>query len=403
MARPKSRRTLSDGTELPENLYPKTKYRLDQWLYKKPDGCFRSFTASVDEAIALATQANQVRGSHQPIAGKSKRAKSLDLDRLPHQAEQYFKWRATTDPDVVRETTWHQRQNYIREFSKDLSHVPLPKLTLQHLRKWWEPMGYHQQHARRPELNRFFNYLASEGVITIMSNPFSKYDSGPRCVKKKPSGIKRQRLDLDDYWTIYNKAGEMGFPGIQLAMAISMLTTMRLGDIVALRYDEHVVEGSLKKTIQKSEKQRQGRAARLEWVLAEHPALKEIVNRCRILSMKHYGCPYLISYKPKQKRVGSTKTHVAQMTADKLGKEYRKILDATGLWLHLDQEDATHPTFHEIRALASERMKSAGHSRDQVKELMAHTDERVTEKYQSGHDYSKISIQLTADHIGGQF
>ena len=77
---------------------------------------------------------------------------------------------------------------------------------------------------------------------------------------------------------------------------------------------------------------------------------------------------------------------------------------ATGLYDNL--ENLTPPTFHEVRSLASNQFDQAGYRVDQVQELMAHTDEKITkETYQSGHQiqWTRIDLVLTADNIGGEF
>ncbi|WP_444921151.1 hypothetical protein ACJJID_01365 [Microbulbifer sp. CnH-101-G] len=55
--------------------------------------------------------------------------------------------------------------------------------------------------------------------------------------------------------------------------------------------------------------------------------------------------------------------------------------------------------------MASDRFKRMGYDVKSVQQMMAHTDERVTQAYQAGHgiDYEEISIYLDEKAIGRDF
>ncbi|AWF80077.1 integrase [Microbulbifer sp. A4B17] len=83
---------------------------------------------------------------------------------------------------------------------------------------------------------------------------------------------------------------------------------------------------------------------------------------------------------------------------------FTEVRNATGLYIGLPKSQ-TPPSFHEVRSLASDRFKRMGYNVKSVQQLMAHTDERVTQSYQAGHgfDYKEISIYLDVKAIGREF
>ncbi len=190
----------------------------------------------------------------------------------------------------------------------------------------------------------------------------------------------------------------MGFQFLQLAMELSLLTTMRRDDICQIRLDQDIVDGQLKKVINKSLSQRgEANAAYLRWSLDEHPLISSIVHRGRELSIKHVRCPYLISHEFDRKVKAEGRTHGYQVIPGFLSQTFKDVRNATGIYTGLT-DSATPPTFHEIRSLSSKLMDKVGYDVKDVQELMAHTDEKITEEtYQSGHEIKWTDIHLTLD------
>lgn len=399
MARPPKQR-LFDGQPLPDNLYPDSRKRAGHWRYRKPDGKYRTFKADTAEAIRLATEANK----HRDKAVQLQR-KIPDRSSLAFHIARFIDWRKSYDPTLEQKASWRNRCGHMQNFGEDFTHTAIGKITLDALRPWWEALTYHQQHARRAEFNKLFNYLASQGLTpSLPYNPFTTADDRPRLMERAKPAVKRQRLRLNAFWAIYNLAPNMGFECLQIAMGASLLTTMRRGDICDIRLDEHITDNRLRKTINKSDAQKRSMgAAHLQWDLTKHPMLQQIINRARELSLQNYRCPYLLSHTPIIRKVGKTKTHFAQVTPDRLTKIFAQVRDATGLFKHLDEDQ--RPTFHEVRGLASNRLDESGHDIKQVQQLMAHTDERVTRGYQAGHgtQYTDIDISISEEILGGRF
>lgn len=400
MARPTKPRVF-DGVVLPENLYEDARKRSDYWRYLKPDGKFKTFKAPLDEAIRLAKEANQLRDLPHHIE------KALPArDSISYHAEKYIVWREEYDPTLAKKDSWVNRRNQIKAFAKEFANTSIKNITLHTLRSWWEGFSYHQQHNRRSEFNKLFNYFGGNGLTPqLASNPFTTMDDKPRLIERKKPTPKRLRLGIDQFWAIYRAAGEKGYEGLQIAMGISLVTSMRIGDICTIKFSENITETSLKKTINKSEEQRAAiNAAHLEWNFNKHVLLHALVKRGRELSLKNMRCPYLVSHMPEQRRTGKTKDHFCQLTTDRLGKLFAEVRDSTKLFASIG-ENATPPTFHEIRALSSDRYRAMGYSTSEVKQVMAHTDERVTKGYQVGHsiEWTPIDISIEERVIKGKF
>ncbi|WP_299946643.1 tyrosine-type recombinase/integrase [uncultured Microbulbifer sp.] len=400
MARPRKTRKWGN-TSLPDNLYPDARKRENYWRYCLPDGRYRVFSAPLEDAIRLAQEANALRGE----SVQAKPVKVPDRASFAHHVIRYIEWREQNDLCLSSKASWRNRCNALNRFGQDFETTPIHKAKLADLRKWWESLTYHQQHARRAEFNKFFNYLMAEGLCKLDSNPFTTADDRPRLLEKGKPTKKRQRLTLEAYWAIYEKAGELGYETLQIAMGISMLTTMRRADICELRFDEHLQGNHLRKTINKSEAQRDSLAAsHLSFNLKTHQQLGKLISRATELSLRNYHCPYLLSHTPKQRRTGKTKEHICQVSPDRLSDMFTEARNTTSLYISLPK-DQTPPSFHEVRSLASDRFKRMGYNVKDVQHLMAHTDERVTQAYQAGHgiDYDEISIYLDEKAIGRGF
>lgn len=131
--------------------------------------------------------------------------------------------------------------------------------------------------------------------------------------------------------------------------------------------------------------------ARLEWALDDDPLLAELVDRGLRLGEKNGHCPFLVSHKAEQRRLGAGKTHVHQVLPNRLTQlftEARTAAKVTG---------EHPPSFHEIRSLGSKLYADEGHQITDIQELMAHSDEDMTLLYQTGHElpWKRVPIKLT--------
>lgn len=358
--------------KLPKNLYRDSRGRENHWRYKRPDGTFKNFKATPEQAIALAQKANSLGA---PLRAK----KAEPVSALPLWIEKFIEYRQEIDPRLVGKQSWKNRCAALRQLGVVFGNSPLYELTLPMIRDWWDTLSGHSQLARRPEYNKLFNYLMTQDVVKLPGNPFTHADDRPRVLNKPAPSKKRKRLTLDDYQKIHAQAPDW----LQLAMDISLYTTMRRGDICELRFDQHIKDGHLLKTINKA--QARGRTVCLRWQLNEHPQLKSLIDQARRRALQLHACPYIIARQPARNRPGDYREHYAQTLPDNITKFFAAAAKAAGV---------RNTGFHEIRSLAAHLYGQTNQLAD-VKELMAHTDEAMTAYYQSGHglDYRDIHIR----------
>lgn len=379
--RPKKTRKI-DGISLADNLYKDPKGRAGYYSYRRPDGSKKTFTAAtVHEANRLAEEANAARDLDLPV-----QTKIPQRDNLRFHVPIYIAYQEKLNPELKKKRSWNNRQYALNQFAE---HFPrIGRVTHDTIRTWWDTLTYHQQKLRMAEFRRFFNWLMGQGLMPrLQYNPFTTADDKPRLIQKQKPKKLRKRLSQESYRKIYNKAGNMGYECLQIAMAISRYTTLREGDICALRWD-NLADGELRVVVSKSEAQKGlARASRLAWVLKEHPILKKQIDRARELSLINKRCPFIISHTPKRRVWNEEKEHLHQVTADRLSRMFREVRDECGI-------EST--SFHEVRGLASTLYKTAGYTNDQIKELMAHESITTTIGYQNAHElpYQKVGLKL---------
>lgn len=400
---------LVDGRALPVNLYPHQRHAINRWRYRRPDGSWLHFEARLDDAIAAAEQLNAQFSAGvmaKPDAPKPAKPGRLSFDR--HRIE-FEAERERRDPSLTNKKSWQNRKSSLRQFCKIFAGRAVSHITLLDIQPWWDALTGNAQRSRKPELQRFFNYLMARKLCPLLdANPFSSSDVAPRVEMTPPQPKARQRLSIEAYWKIYDKAAELGMPFVQIAMGLSLITTFRRGDICDLRFDAHIEDGILRKRINKShaqlaDPQRSINASNLLWRIDDDPELKRLINRARELSLMHGRCPYLISFRPKQCHESKVRKHTHQVLADYLSEKFSEARDATGIFK--DVPVAQRPTFHEIRGLSSHLYKSAGYETTAVQELMAHTDEKMTMRYQAGHAerWTEIGLKLPSKVMGRGF
>lgn len=399
MVRPKKPRYI-DGVQLEDNLYPDNKGRKGHFRYLRPDNTFKYFQAdTIHRANEAAKKANSQRDSYVPIEMQRE-----DLTLIGIYAEDFITHRELHSPDLKSARSWDNRKYTLRKFAREFTMSP-SKLTRQHIEEWWHGLTYNNQKLRHAEFRRFFNYMMGRNVCTKLKyNPFTTADDRPRLYLRSKPARSRIRLDLTGFWKIYHAASKLNYPGLQIAMGLSLLTFMREGDILSLRF-EHIDEDFLKKTINKSAAQKgHVNATRLQWNMDQYKPLRQLINRARELSLKNQRCPYVISHMPKQRRKGKTKDHIAKVTPKRLQEMFAEARDATNIWAEIGK-DQTAPTFHEVRSLADALAASNKFNTKLIQEAMAHSNEAMTLMYQSEHDmpYTEVGVYFTEKMIEGSF
>lgn len=386
-------RFTAHGDPLPANLYNDNNGNPDVFRYKRPDGSYHRINDGYAIATEIAERANQLRESNH-ISQNSPGSFTYWLDL-------YLRWANQQNPVRATKPAWRSRIYELKKFASTFSHIKPARLNLRDLQPWWDDLSYDQQHNRRSAHSQFFQWLIANEVVC--SNPFSTADNAPRLFEKPKPQRTRQRLTLDDFWAIYSAAGELNLPHIQIVMGISLATEMRVGDVLDLRWQQHIVNGRLIKTINKSEGQRGEQAAtHLGWPLKDHPQLKKLIDKARQLAFKHRSCPFIVSYQPKQEHRPSAKEHRFQLLQRKLISDFTKARNNTARFITLDK--AQRPTIREVRALAI-LLATKQYGITAAQQTAAHTNQRVTQTYRAKHEpeYQNSQVIMTENMIKGGF
>ena len=399
MARPKKPRIV-DGVVLADNLYPTN--RPNYYRYKRPDNTWKYFSATALEANRNADIANANRANYVPAVKKND---TPSRNLLSFWIEQFIAHREETTPKLLVKASWQNRRYHLKALGKSFSTVTVGQMTRPMLEKWWLDLTHHQQKARHAEFRKLFNWLMGKGICSQFDyNPFTTSDSHPRFYLSGAEDKSRMRLQLDEFWRIYD-AAEYKYPALQIAMGISLTTFMRETDICTLLIDDNLRGELLKRVIGKSFEQRgSAKASRLSWNQTNYQLLRQLIARGLELALKNQGCPYIVSHMPKQRRKGKTKTHICQVTARRLIDMFTECRIAAEVHLEVP-EDRTPATFHEIRSLSSKLATAAGHNLQQVQLAMAHGDEETTKIYLDEHDlpHEPVPIIFTKETLGRDF
>ena len=368
------------GLPLPANLINDSRGRPNIYRYRKPCGKLEQIEGTYAEVVELANLANTKRGTSTQSSAS-----------IGFWVARYIEWMEGQNKDIKHKRGWNDRKASLNKFARE-QRIPLRQVSIEELSTWWDALTYDQQHNRRSNYSQFFQWSMSKGVAK--SNPFNKSDAVAHLIeKKKPSKRRLPIVSMAEFNAIYEHAA----PEIQIAMMISLTTTMRAGDIVELTFENSISNSQLQKTINKSSNQRGAMAAaHLSWSLAVHIKLAQTIKIARELSLKNRRCPYIVSKRPQRLRLRKGCAHSHQCISKDLSRGFTAAAEACGLWGDIPG-DRTAPTFHEVRGFAIDRLLKAGVDIKQVQKLAAHTDESVTSAYTANHDPVYLDMGIVVD------
>lgn len=307
------------------------------------------------------------------------------------QVKDFIRYREKKKPGCIGKAKWRQSCGALNHFAESIGSLPVTQIdyTL-NLEPWWLDLTQDAQKNRRSVFKEFFTWLDNHGLVPLLkSNPF--IDTGDGCFLEysQKTTERRDRLGLDGFWIIYDKAGELGEKWFQRAMLISLHTTLRRADIAAMKLSQ-LKDGILEVTVEKSRNQRgEVNASRIRFHMEHYPVVHEILKQARKDSMStFFGCKSVVARLP-QGKMGDKKEHFCEVLPDYLTKTFTRIRRLVTM-----PEDQQTATFHEIRSLGSFLLGKSGHDRKLVSELMAHTDEEMTRHYQEHGRVNWFEAQL---------
>lgn len=343
-------------------LYKDSKNREGYWRVKLPTGKYKTFQAPT-ESMAYAIAQSFVDELNQ--APPTRTAWESLVDTWVKRRE--------IDDKVHTLAKWPQYKNELYQFARKIKASP-ETIQPADLTVWWDSLTRHQQDNVLPEFSRFSAWL----IMTqrIPQQPFPEV--GLKRLKKPLPPKQRPALSLELYNATLREAEHRGYHDLVIAMQLSKVTALRLGDICKLTFVDNVRDGCLRIRVGKSFAQHGDiKAARLEWSFEKHPAVAELVKKASLLSSYNYNAPHLVSNRTGKET--PNKAHPFQVPALAISKKFTECIKA------VDGRRPT-PTFHCIRGLAAALLEAKGVTLDDIKLIMAHTDVDTTQIYLQGHE-----------------
>ena len=176
----------------------------------------------------------------------------------------------------------------------------------------------------------------------------------------------RLPLDLKQFWQIHDVAPKF----LQVAMQFSLVTLQGRSECCNLL--DNALRGDWLYIIrQKTSGTNDMAFLRIE--------VTEQIRAIRALAFSDgIACPYWVRRRPASQRPQhlQNKPHPFYVEPGYLSKAFAKSRDASEL-----RFPGKPPTFNEIRGLGSRLYREAGHSKEYVRMLMAHSDDKVTDIY----------------------
>lgn len=350
-------------------IYKDPKGRKDKWRVKLPNGKYKTLTAASERQAIEAGKAALVQYETPP-------GEWLDL------VERHIARREAGSPELTRKDKWTNVKYAIRRFAREFEKDCKPRsVQMANFLDYWDSLSRHQQDALRPELNRFIKWCMLSQLIVLPANPIELLD------KKALPEKKRKRLTPGLLDGVLRVAHEKRYEALIQACRLSLLTTLRRGDLVRMRWDD-IHDNALHVVVTKSIASRgEVAATRLKWDFDKHPQLLAEIKECRRIAMMNRDCPFVLSHFGTNK-TGKTKEHECQVTPDLLSKQFTECIREI-----YDGRD--HPTFHEIRSLAASTLEKEGAPKEAISEIMAHTDESTTELYLVGHERKFFEVNYS--------
>jgi integrase len=219
-------------------------------------------------------------------------------------------------------------------------------------------------------LKVIFDYCVSDSVM--LENPASKKIRRTMNAKDEATIT---RLTTSDFAAINQRAGELGYQWLQIAMELSLQTSHAVLEISKLKYAD--IEEFIRIQRQKNKRKNASRV-----LIPMNDELADIVERSRqdnILS------PFVVHYmrqrKDQNRSLAKGLEHNTQLRSVQISRVFSDIRDDLGLFDDIEKR-IDRPSFHDIRALSIQLQEDNGFD---AQKRAAHSDRASTEIYKKGH------------------
>jgi len=247
---------------------------------------------------------------------------------------------------------------------KDIAKRPIAEITTHDLSQALKEYPPTQRNRNRSLLILIFDYAIGEGLVN---------DNPARPLLKSKETVRRQRLTIEGFNAVYEKADRK----TQDAMRLALRTLQRREDLVRIKRADIKEEGGRKwiELIQQKTK--------VAVKIYIDSALEADIARCNdgVLSeyVLHYGME------------SNKRRRAKPLTPNRLTKGFAKARDASGFFDDVPKDE--RPTFHEIRALGAILYLRSGRSLQEIQRLCGHKDEATTRRYLERHGVEFIEAE----------
>lgn len=261
--------------------------------------------------------------------------------------------------------------NQIERLDQQFGRRPLKAITVLELSEYLNPLPDRTYIVLRRHLVGIFALALARGYLPHgYGNPAEVLEK-----RSEPDAV-RERLTLEDYHRIYQRAPEW----LQIGMELMLHTGLRPIDSRNLRFDQFM-DGCLYTEIRKNCK---------HICIELNDYEQSLIKRARKSGI---ASPYIIHTMPRRRGLGSPskdKAHPTQLTHDQFSRTFSNIRDELGIG------GENPPPLYEIRSLSSWLYEQAGRDIDGIRALMAHTGERMTEHYiyDRRHEFERVQAGL---------
>jgi integrase len=220
-------------------------------------------------------------------------------------------------------------------------------------------------------LKVIFDYCVSDSVM--LENPASKKIRRTMNAKDEATIT---RLTTSDFAAINQRAGELGYQWLQIAMELSLQTSHAVLEISKLKYAD--IEEFIRIQRQKNKRKNASRV-----LIPMNDELADIVKRSRqdnILS------PFVVHYmrqrKDQNRSLAKGLEHKTQLRSVQISRVFSDIRDELGLFDDIEKR-IDRPSFHDIRSLSIQIQEENGFD---AQKRAAHSERASTDIYKKGYN-----------------
>lgn len=360
----------------PRNLYVQIQNGATYFKYRHPiTKKYHPLGKDKAEAIAAARVLNDRLLPDTDMTGKVLGLAEQSFSRLVER----YKNELLPEKNLEASTLAHYERRLGR-LDKDLGSKPVESFTVADCADYLDKNFVRDSYIKhRGVLIELFNFAMTKGFRS--DNP-----AEPTRAKNNVEKV-RQRMKLEEFKAIHAMAPDW----MQIAMELALITLQGRYEVCNMKFTD-VKDGRIFIVREKTKKN--------EWAhisIEINETIQDILTRSRKSGLVS---PFVVHREPERRNKAKDREHWTQLTLNDFTAKFRDIRDSCSIFAGVPREE--RPTFHEIRALGAWLYEKQGFDRGSyVQQLMAHSDEKMTQYYQSGHEqkWMQVKAELSLSEV----